>query len=77
MSWQSDMKERNKSLYEEVHRLLSILDEKDNQLKFLESLVKGPPTIMIACEKVVDAAAEQCKSAVELVRHAKDIYGRR
>lgn len=77
MSWQSKLKEDNINLRRENAKLSLKLEEKNKYIVTLEQLIKGPPTVLIACEKLVESAADQCKSANQLVRDARDIYVRR
>lgn len=42
-----------------------------NQVDLLTKLVMGPPTIMIACEKIVEAAAQVTCSATALMKEVK------
>ena len=61
-SWQQSLKNRVKSLEDENLKLngqIALLVRENN---LLNKLVSGPPTIMIACEKVVDSAARVTES---------------
>jgi hypothetical protein len=41
------------------------------ELILLNRIAQGPPTIMIACEKIVDAAAQQVTTMLQFVKEVR------
>jgi hypothetical protein len=69
-SWQSKLRNRSIYLEEENFKLNQQVAALSKENALLSKLVMGPPTIMIACEKIVEGAAQ-------LVLSANNILGRR
>ena len=67
LSWQQEMRDRIKSLQDENLRLNQQIAMLSKQVSILEPIVKGPPTMMIACERIVDAAAHLVGDARQML----------
>ena len=71
-SWQKRL-EKDRDFYKNLCDKLNLqLTEQGKRLALLDKLVLGPPTLMIACEKIVEAAAQLTCSANTLIKESKD-----
>jgi len=71
LSWQQEIRDRVKYLENENFRLCQELALSQQKVKFLSHFTDGPPTLMIACEKVVEAAAQIATSATTILREGR------
>jgi hypothetical protein len=70
-SWQKRLVDQNVCLEKVNDRLKLQLDEQNKRLVILEKLAYGPPTIMMACEHIVQAAAHQVSDMLQFVKETK------
>ena len=68
LSWQQKLQDRNKVLEDENWKLRMQMMELVARLELANSYAKTPPTFMIACEKVVESAAQLTCSANTLIQ---------
>lgn len=68
MSWQQRLKEEVEFWKRECYARDRRIDVLEARLQVIEPYVKAPPTIMIACERLVEAAAKMCHDALETRR---------
>lgn len=71
ISWQQELKNRIHSLSNENLRLNQIIATQAEKIKFLERVANGPPIVMEACGRIVDAAAHQVGDMLQYVREVK------
>jgi hypothetical protein len=74
ISWQKQLKDRVRSLENENFRLNQQIAMLSSKANLLEKLVNGPPTIMIACEKIAECAAHQVSDMLQYVKEVRS-YG--
>lgn len=72
MSWQQALKDRNRNLELENWKLKLQLEEQAKRLAMSERVFNSPPTVMIACEKIVEAAAQLTCSANTMMKGVYD-----
>lgn len=71
LSWQQLLQNQNKCLEEENYKLQLQVSTQGKQIALLEKVALAPPTIMIACEKLVDAAAHQVSDMLQFVKETR------
>ena len=67
-SWQETLKNRVQYLENENLKLNQQIAMLTRENEVLSRLANAPPTIMIACEKIVESAAQLTTSANELLK---------
>lgn len=70
-SWQYRMRETVQEQATHIRELIKDNERLTKEVAFLRSLVGGQPTLLTACEKIVDAAAHMTVEANGLVRLAQ------
>lgn len=70
-SWQKILKCRIRELENENFKLVQQVAFLKAENTTLHRLVAGPPTIMIACEKIVESAAQVATASVDLAKETK------
>lgn len=61
--------EKELQFYKDECSILTLrLEEQEKRIALLNRITSGPPTVLIACEKIVEAAAQVATSAVSVMR---------
>lgn len=70
-SRQKRLQEENANLVKINDKLNLLLVEQGKRLAICERIANGPPTIMIACERIVEAAAQLTTNANNIIDKAR------
>lgn len=66
-SWQQNLRTENLQLIRDNEKLRFQIEEQNKRLTILQSIASAPSTLMIACEKIVEAATQLTCSANSLI----------
>lgn len=70
-SWQKRLQEENDNLVKINDKLNLLLVEQGKRLALYERITNGPPTIMMACERIVESAAQLTTNANNIIDKAR------
>jgi hypothetical protein len=66
-----ELQDRVNYLLNENIKLNQQLNMQTKYIAIVDRMLNGPPTIMIACEKIVDAAAHQVSDALQMMKEGR------